>query len=224
MAGQEAGQILLGVDTCGGVGSIALGRLTESEVTLLGQTVLASGEVGATLVQGIADLLAGAGLSVSKLAGFVAVNGPGTFTGIRIGLATVKGMAEALALPVVAVSRLALLATLAGTECSVLDAHRGQIFCGMYAGDESREVLLTGGDVNAMGGLPGPFAVCEESVAQFVEDLAGEPKMVRVAAPTAWDALVLGAEKWRAGEFADVALLDGYYLRGADAKVSLRLG
>ena len=214
------GGILLGVDTCGPVGSIALARLEGFELELLGETQMPGGELSVSLVQGIAELLAG--LGVAALSGIVAVAGPGSFTGIRMGLAAVKAIAEARGLPVVTVSRLALLAELGQAPCSVLDAHRGQFYCGMYGEGEAREMLLTAGEINAMGGLAGRVAVCEETVAQLLEELYGEPEIVRVAAPAASDALRFSLAKWRAGELADVASLDGYYLRGADAKVSSR--
>jgi tRNA threonylcarbamoyladenosine biosynthesis protein TsaB len=154
----------------------------------------------------------------------VAVAGPGSFTGIRVGLAAVKGLAEAANLPVVTLSRLALLADSAHAPCAVLDAHRGQFYCGMYGDRVAREMLLTAGEINAMGGLTGKVAVCEETVAQLLEELYGEPELIRAPAPTAAVALRYSLSKWRAGEFADLAQLDGYYLRGADAKVSARLG
>jgi len=216
--------ILLGVDTCGATGSIALGRVLDGRVELLGETQIAGGELSVSLVQGIADLLASSGSRVADLTGIVAVAGPGSFTGIRIGLAAVKAIAESAGLPVVTVSRLALLAELAKAPCAVLDAHRGQFYCGMYGLDGAQEILLTAGEMNAMGGLAGRVAVCEETVAQLLEELYGEPELVRLQAPTAEDAIRFSLRKWRAGELADVAALDGYYLRGADAKVSARVG
>jgi len=216
--------ILLGVDTCGATGSIALGRVLDGRVELLGETQIAGGELSVSLVQGIADLLASSGRRVADLTGIVAVAGPGSFTGIRIGLAAVKAIAESAGLPVVTVSRLALLAELAKAPCAVLDAHRGQFYCGMYGLDGAQEILLTAGEMNAMGGLAGRVAVCEETVAQLLEELYGEPELVRLQAPTAEDAIRFSLRKWRAGELADVAALDGYYLRGADAKVSARVG
>jgi tRNA threonylcarbamoyladenosine biosynthesis protein TsaB len=216
--------ILLGVDTCGATGSIALGRVLDGRVELLGETQIAGGELSVSLVQGIADLLASSGSRVADLTGIVAVAGPGSFTGIRIGLAAVKAIAESAGLPVVAVSRLALLAELAKAPCAVLDAHRGQFYCGMYGLDGVQEILLTAGEMNAMGGLAGRVAVCEETVAQLLEELYGEPELVRLQAPTAEDAIRFSLRKWRAGELADVAALDGYYLRGVDAKVSARVG
>jgi tRNA threonylcarbamoyladenosine biosynthesis protein TsaB len=107
-------------------------------------------------------------------------------------------------------------------QSAVLDAHRGQFFCGLYPETEpARELLLTAGEINSMGGLPLPVAVCEETVAQALEMLL-EVEPLRVAPPTAWHALQFGSARWVAGEFADPATLDGYYLRGADAKPGSR--
>jgi tRNA threonylcarbamoyladenosine biosynthesis protein TsaB len=227
----SAERLVLAVDTCGSSGSIALARLDGDEIVRLGERAIAGGEFASLLVPAIAELLAEAGVAVGDLAGLVVVAGPGSFTGIRVGMAVVKAMAEAAQLPVVTVSRLALLAALGAASTSVLDAHRGQLYCGMYGlettGAEAKEMLLTAGEINALGGLTGKragrVAVCEETVAQLLEELCGEPEIVRVAGPTAYDALKFSAEKWRGSEFADVATLDGYYLRGADAKVSGRL-
>lgn len=218
--------LLLGVDTCGASGSIALGRVSGQKVEVVSEAAIAGGEYAASLIGKIAELLAAEGVTVRELAGIVAVAGPGSFTGIRIGLAAVKAMAEVAGLPVVTVSRLALLADAGQAATAVLDAHRGQFYCGMYDGVEAREMLLTAGEINAMGGLAGRVAVCEETVAQLLEELYGEPEIVRLEAPSAAAALRFSLEKWRAGDVADVASLDGYYLRGADAKVSTgaRLG
>jgi tRNA threonylcarbamoyladenosine biosynthesis protein TsaB len=220
------GRLLLGVDTCGASGSIALGRVIADGIEIVGEASIAGGEYAASLVGKIAELLAAAEVTVRDLAGIAAVAGPGSFTGIRIGLAAVKAMAEVAGLPVVTVSRLALLADVGNAPCSVLDAHRGQFYCGMYGGGEVRETLLTAGEINTMGGLAGRVAVCEETVAQLLEELYGEPEIVRLGAPTAAAALRFSLKKWRAEELADVASLDGYYLRGADAKISagVRLG
>ena len=226
--------LLLGVDTCGAVGSIALGRVRDGRgldgrgldgwIDVLGEAQIPGGELSVSLVQGIADLLSAAGIAVGDLAGIVAVAGPGSFTGIRIGLAAVKALAEAKNLPVVTVSRLALLAEVAEAPCSVLDAHRGQFYRGMYGAGEAREMLLTAGEINTMGGLKGRVAVCEETVAQLLEELYGEPEIVRVSPPGAKAALRFGLGKLKAGDLADVAALDGYYLRGADAKVPAKAG
>ena len=214
------GEMLLGIDTCGARGTVALGRVVAGGVEIAGQVELAGGEFAARIVAVIGELLAAEGLAVKDLAGIVAVEGPGTFTGIRIGLSTAKALAEATGVPIVTVSRLRLLAELAGTGCAALDAHRGQVFLGVY-GETATEVLVTAGEFQGMQ-VPGAVAFCEEGVAQLLETVA-EADLVRTAAPTAADALRLGLGRWEKKEFADVAELDGYYLRGADAKTQVAL-
>ncbi|MGB6728690.1 MAG: tRNA (adenosine(37)-N6)-threonylcarbamoyltransferase complex dimerization subunit type 1 TsaB, partial [Terracidiphilus sp.] len=108
------GKLLLAVDTCGPSGSVALGRLAGRDLEILGETELEGRSYSATLVTAVADLLDAAGASVSDLGGIVAVNGPGSFTGVRVGLSAVKGLAEADRIPVVAVSRLKVLARKSG--------------------------------------------------------------------------------------------------------------
>ena len=226
MAVLEPGSVILGIDTCGAAGSVALGRVvpgtgSSPAAEEMGLTPLAGGEYAARLVAAIADLLDGHGLSVGDLGGIVAVAGPGSFTGIRIGLAAAKAFSEAAGLPVVTVSRLALLASVGKSHAAVLDAHRGQMYFGIGGAGSFDESLMTAGEVNAQGGLPSGTVVCEEALAQLIEEtLIGDTAVVRVPAPTALDAIRFSLEKWQRGELADVAALDGHYLRGADAKLS----
>ena len=73
-------------------------------------------------------MLQSAGVEFRDLGGIVVVNGPGSFTGVRVGVSAVKGLAEGTAVPVVAVSRLEVLAKKSGVASSALDAHRGEVF------------------------------------------------------------------------------------------------
>lgn len=219
----KGNRLMLGVDTCGPMGSIALGWAFSDVLEILGERAIPGGELSVGLVRGIGDLLSAHGLGIAELNGIAVVAGPGSFTGIRVGLAAVKGIAEVCRLPVLTFSRLKLLADAGQAECSVLDAHRGQYYCGFY-GQPMQEMMLTAGEINIRGGLRGRVAVCEETVAQSLEELCGEPEFVRLAAPTAADALRAHLAKWTPDEFADVATLDGYYLRGADARISARAG
>ena len=88
--------ILLVTDTSGKNGSVALARAREgaSDVELIEEAALTGGTFSAQLVPQIAGLLARHGLGKTDINAFVVVSGPGSFTGLRVGLAAVKGLAE----------------------------------------------------------------------------------------------------------------------------------
>lgn len=135
--------LLLAVDTSGKNGSLALARVTagRSEPEIVESVPLAGGTFSAQLVPQISALLAKHGCSKSDLAGFVAVSGPGLFTGLRVGLAAIKALAEVLQKPIAAISLLEAVASsgkVHGRILAVLDAGRGEIYVGDYeiSGDE----------------------------------------------------------------------------------------
>src|SRR5579864_7698710 len=104
--------LLLAVDTSGKHGSIALARCGPGDACEITEVVaLAGGTFSAELVPQIAALLEKHGFSKSDIGAFVVVSGPGSFTGLRIGLTVVKALAEVLAKPIAAVSLLEVLAT-----------------------------------------------------------------------------------------------------------------
>ena len=90
------------------------------DLEILGQTELEGRSYSATLVAAVAELLAGQGIGLKDLGGIVAVNGPGSFTGVRVGLSAVKGLAEPAQIPVVAVSRLQVLRRKSGVPSAAL--------------------------------------------------------------------------------------------------------
>ena len=106
--------MLIAIDTCGALGGVALGqplsaRDSRSQDRGLGQTaeirIVASRELaGKTyselLLSTISDMLRDADVALDQLSGIVVVRGPGSFTGIRIGVSAAKGLAEGLAIPV----------------------------------------------------------------------------------------------------------------------------
>lgn len=223
--GLSAGGLVLGLDTCGPSGSVALGRLAEDGVELLGQTELAGRSYSATLVAAVGELLEQHGAALREVGAIVAVNGPGSFTGVRVGLSAVKGLAEPFRTPVAVVSRLEVLASKIGTEGSgvlsaALDAHRNEVFLRMeVASGKAREVLAGRADLVAFEMLPTAIAVCEDAAEELIRAAWPGAVVERVAAPTAADALDLAAPKIRAGAFVDLALLDGHYLRRSDAEI-----
>jgi tRNA threonylcarbamoyladenosine biosynthesis protein TsaB len=213
--------LVLGIDTCGPSGSVALGRLeTYGGVEVLGKIELEGRSYSATLVAAIRDLLARAGARVADLGCVVAVNGPGSFTGVRVGLSAVKGLAEPAQIPVVAVSRLAVLASKAGTPSAALDAHRHEIFLRLaVAGREPRELLAGAHELAALDVPAAPIAVCDDAAAPLLNSAWPDVELARTPAPTASDAVSLCAPRIAAKDFIDLALLDGHYLRRSDAEI-----
>ena len=216
-AGLREGAVVLGVDTCGPSGSVALGRLTGDGVELLEQIELAGRSYSATLVTAVGELLKRAEMKAARLNAIVAVHGPGSFTGVRVGLSAVKGLAEPGQIPVAAVSRLEVLAWKAGVSWAALDAHRHEVF--LRVGEKAREVLAGGADFSAIDVKPGEIAVCDDAAASVMREAWPGVEVRRVEAPSAGDALSLARGKLLAGEFADLALLDGNYLRRSDAEI-----
>lgn len=123
--------VLLALDTTGELGSIAL----VDERGIVEEVTLHSPEGFAHILFGQIDqLLVRHGFSLSNMDAFASASGPGSFTGVRVGLAAVKGLAEAAGRKVVAVSNLQALAWF-GTRslrATVLDARRGQVYGAVY--------------------------------------------------------------------------------------------
>jgi tRNA threonylcarbamoyladenosine biosynthesis protein TsaB len=129
--------LLLAVDTSGKNGSLALARALPgaNEIGILEVVPLAGGAFSAQLVPQIAALLEKHGHAKRDLGAFVVANGPGSFTGLRVGLAAMKALAEALQQPLVAISLLEAVArggTARGRVLAVLDAGRGDVYVGDY--------------------------------------------------------------------------------------------
>ena len=108
---------VLAFDTCGEIGTAALVDLEKDATAIpcIGQMELGGRAAAAELMPAIDGMLRDAGLDLRGLRALLVVNGPGSFTGIRVGLSTAKGLAHAAGMPIVAISRLAVLANLADT-------------------------------------------------------------------------------------------------------------
>jgi len=129
--------LLLAVDTSGKNGSLALARAIpeQSQVEVLEVVPLAGGAFSAQLVPQIAALLEKHGHNKNDLGAFAVASGPGSFTGLRVGLAAIKALAEALQKPIAAVSLLEAVAcsgTTRGRLLAALDAGRGDVYVGDY--------------------------------------------------------------------------------------------
>jgi tRNA threonylcarbamoyladenosine biosynthesis protein TsaB len=209
---------LLLIDTCGSEGSVALAD-TESVPAVVVSELLPGRSSSERLIPVIRRAMDTTGWKLKDLTAIVVVHGPGSFTGVRVGLSAAKGMSEAGGVPLLAVSRLGLLAALAGEcdgrVCAVLDAGRGEFYFGEYLGHRPvREALMEKAEVE-MAAAKGTVVVCEAVVADALAGL--RPRLVRQ--PVAEDALPFALERVAMGEFDDVATLDANYLRRTDAQI-----
>ena len=132
--------VLLAVDTSGKNGGIALARIPASsaaspKLEIVEIVALAGGTFSAQLVPQIADLLARHNFQTSDIDAFAVVSGPGSFTGLRVGLAAIKALADVLEKKIAAISLLeaiALSTKTKGPVLAALEAGRGDVYAGDY--------------------------------------------------------------------------------------------
>jgi len=209
---------LLMIQTAGAEGSVALGDADAAQ-TIVATEMLPGRTSSERLVPAVRRLMAASGWKLSELAAVVVVHGPGSFTGVRVGVSAAKGLSEAGSVPLIAVSRLALLAGSVGdvgqAVHAVLDAGRGEFYYGEYVGRSCvREVLMSAQDV-IVAASDALVVVCETRVAESLAEL--RPRLVEE--PSAGDALPFAVERVASGEFDDAATLDANYLRRTDAEI-----
>lgn len=196
--------MILSLDTTSEYGSLAL---TGGSGTVAEVAIHAPEGFGHILFEEVAGLLARAGVKLADIACFAATSGPGSFTGVRVGLAAVKGLAEALNKPVVAVSNLQALAWFgtAPLRATVLDARRGEIYGAVY---DARLALVQPETVMKQSAWTETLPA---SGAELVEMVAGRV-LAGAVGRIAWD-------RWRAGLASDPATVDANYVRRSDAEL-----
>ena len=212
--------MILAIDTCGSSGSIALGLKEGQDLYILGNSQFGGRSYSERLVAAGGELLGLGGVHLGLIHALVAVNGPGSFTGVRVGLSAVKGLAEGSQIRVLAVSRLEVFAAASGVSSVALGAHRQEVFLRLAEpASAARELLAGAAELAAIQPHPPRVAVCDEEAAQLLQAAWPAVELVRTAAPNADDALRLCAPRVARGEFIDAALLDGHYLRRSDAEI-----
>jgi tRNA threonylcarbamoyladenosine biosynthesis protein TsaB len=216
--------LLLAVDTSGRHGSVALCRGDDRSFETLGLCSLEGGTYSARLVPCIADLLEQANLSKSQLDALIVVDGPGSFTGLRVGLATVKALCEVMRKPLVTVSMLETLAITHGHDgeavTAVLDASRGEVYVGQYEIHKSGARLI-GQSIEKLDGFLAPLPAKTRIVTTFAKLAEGAFAVpMTLVDPMQADAIArIALRRLLAGEVADPATLDANYIRRSDAEL-----
>jgi tRNA threonylcarbamoyladenosine biosynthesis protein TsaB len=216
--------LILAIETSGRQGSVAVCRGDAGAFEVLAQDGLEGGTYSARLIPCIAELLHQAGVSKAHLDAIAVVDGPGSFTGLRVGLSTAKALCEVLGKPLAAVLMLEALAVAHGvdgeTVMAVLDAGRGELYIGEYAvrgksAGLKREFITKLSDfVSALN------ANQSRVVTTFpaLHECGGA--QVLLVKPLEADMIArIGLRKLRSGEVVNPATLDANYIRRSDAEL-----
>jgi tRNA threonylcarbamoyladenosine biosynthesis protein TsaB len=223
---------ILSIDTS----ASAVGAAIADEGGLIGQLELAAGrQASETLLPLTKSLLHLTGLALSDMDALAVTVGPGSFTGLRIGLATVKAWVQALAKPLVAVSTLEAMAYAANERghlvCPILNARRGELYAALFAQGERllEDMLITpqalAGRLAAYGS---PVIFCGDGLAEAGKELTALLGENMQQAPEqrqcflAGAAALLGRAKYLRQELADPIMLEPAYLRPAAAEEKRR--
>lgn len=125
---------VLGIETSTEIGGIAL---AEDEVLLGEITLHLQGKFSEGLIGALKWLLETTGVELGEIEGIAVGLGPGSFTGLRVGLAFAKGLAFSLKIPLVGVSSMEAMASGTGMEgliCCLFDAKKGELYVGLFKG------------------------------------------------------------------------------------------
>ncbi len=146
----------LAVDTATDIASVAVG----DDDVVLGEVVIGRRRSGAALVPATRECLRIAGVSIDRVESFVVADGPGSFTGLRIGWATIHGfLAESLRPVFTAPSLMGLAWAMAGGSdepvAAMFDALRGEVFAAIYSFAGSDVTVHTAPRRVEVGELPG---------------------------------------------------------------------
>lgn len=235
--------IILGIDTSGREGSLAVAEGDASSFEVLEFRPLAGGTYSAKLIPELASALAARSLRTHDIDLFAVCTGPGSFTGLRVGIAAVKGLAEVTQRPITAVTMLEAIAINArraqvqgdgrGSTARVitaLDAQRNEVFAGEYdfshaakldSGPEKiTESLATVADFSTWlsARVPVPTTFTPDAKIEEAVCKAGSPAQ-HIARPAADTIARIGLQRFLAGKTVPAIELDADYIRRSDAEI-----
>ena len=230
--GADAGPVM-GLDTSSPTASLAI----VANGKVIAETSRAATSHGAALPAAVEELLGMAGMRLQDLKGIAAGLGPGSFTGMRVGLSYMKGLVMALGCAVVGVPTFDCLALSAWEQsapvppgtlvCPVVDARKGEVYAGLYrTGRDELEKISEALVItlqNLVLQLSGSVLIAGDSKAREAAGLLGERgilcTMLEEMEPNSRGRYVaaIGAERLSKGEADSPAALEPLYVRTAQA-------
>ena len=211
--------LLLAIDSSGRQGGITLARSGGNELEIIDSTSIQGGTFSAELIPQVADLLGKHNLVPEQLEGLVAVTGPGSFTGLRVGLTAVKGLAEVLKIPIATVTSLEVMIAAGDGKrvvMAVLDAGRGEVYVAVQSNGRD-EMLLSVAEAAEMAVARNLQVIAAETniAAKFADAQLATHSSTELAAR-------VGFRKLLAGEAVDVLALDANYIRRSEAEYKIK--
>ncbi len=221
--------ILLALETSSPVCGVALARLPDGD--LLAQAELRIEKSHAShLLPLLESLLSLSGHALADVGAVALSAGPGSYTGLRIGAATAKGLCTALNVPLLAISTLQMLACQAAAGvpdaarfsfCALIDARREEAFAGFFgptgqALQPESPTILTPDWLAAALRTHGPTVFCGSGAAKcraLLGKPAGAQYLTSITGPAVATLAELAAHKFRENLFEDVAYFEPAYLK-----------
>ncbi len=234
--------LTLSVDTVSPVGGLALFRKNSGPLAEF--RIRGGKRHSASLLENLDFLIRSAGITLNEIDFITVTRGPGSFTGLRVGISTVKGLCFGLEKPVVAVSSLKAMAlslqTAGGLICPVFDARKREVYGAAYLLERGRleevlpeqaitmegfiESILSSSFIqekNLIFAGSGVSRYKELIIPRLGDRVVFAPEHLQHPLPSA--AALLGFEKALEGEFVDPSSLQPVYLRKSEAEISEEL-
>ncbi len=199
--------------------SVALSR--DGQLLSIKESITEEFSHGENITLYIQDVLSDAGIDIKQLNALSLASGPGSYTGLRIGVSTAKGICYALNIPLIAVDALTSLACIAREKhpniklCAMIDARRMEVYCSIYDSEMnmlqtiSAEIL----DEDSFKTLE-PFVFFGDGAAKANELWKGRNcQFDNTINSSAIGQINLAYQKFQNKEFEDVAYFEPFYLK-----------
>ena len=199
--------------------SVALSR--DGQLLSIKESITEEFSHGENITLYIQDVLSDAGIDIKQLNALSLASGPGSYTGLRIGVSTAKGICYALNIPLIAVDALTSLAFIAREKhpniklCAMIDARRMEVYCSIYDSEMnmlqtiSAEIL----DEDSFKTLE-PFVFFGDGAAKANELWKGRNcQFDNTINSSAIGQINLAYQKFQNKEFEDVAYFEPFYLK-----------